>query len=444
MASGIAEAEWMPYCNATYKTGIRFDDWSRRAGFESYFHPFPTALDIHSTSQFYFNTRARRTGRNVEGHPDRFFLNCRLAMDRRAPIAPETFPFRIGYGYHFDATLVGAFLRDHATGKLNVRHLQRTIRHVEIDNAGQVTSLRDDTDGTISGDFFIDASGFRGTIVQQALSERFIAFGENLFNDAAVALPMAHDAGDIPCETRATTLDAGWVWKIPLTNRSGNGYVYTSAFATADAAETDLRAHLGLLESDVAARHLKMKVGRVERSWVANSLAIGLSQGFIEPLEATALHIVQTTVEMFMDALQEGEMTVAHAADFNTMIGRRYDGIRDYIVAHYRMNQRLDTEYWRANAANQHLSDSLKGVMTAWFTAKDLNEEIEAQGISGYYAPLSWHCLFAGYGTYPDDTRLVPPEPGLAIADMTGIDRFIAGCSRNFTSHGAVLNAMQP
>ena len=438
---GIAESEWMPRCNATYKTGIRFVDWSRRAEFDSYFHPFPTAVDDHTAHQFYFNTRARRTGRDVEGHPDRFFLNTRLAAERCAPIAPANFPFRIGYGYHFDATLVGAFLRDHAVGMLGVAHLQRTIARVDVDG-GVVRALHDDAGGVVEGDVFIDASGFRGSILQQALGEPFIGFGDNLFNDAAVAVPTPNDGGELPCETRATTLSAGWVWRIPLTNRAGNGYVYSSAYTDAEGAERELRAHLRLGESDVAVRHLRFKVGRVARSWVSNAVAIGLAQGFIEPLEATALHIVQTTVEMFLDAYETGGMTNAGADDFNAAIGRRYDGIRDYIVAHYRMNQRGDTNYWRANAANTKLSESLRAMMTVWFTGADMTEEIARQQIAGYYAPLSWHCLFAGYGTYPGAAKLMPPEAGLGIADMTAIDAFIDGCRMNFPSHGETLAAM--
>jgi hypothetical protein len=238
-------------------------------------------------------------------------------------------------------------------------------------------------------------------------------------------------------------LEAGWVWKIPLTNRTGNGYVFSSAFKSADAAETELRAHLGLLESDTPARHLKMNVGQVRRSWVKNCLAVGLAQGFIEPLEATALHIVQATVEGFIETFEAGNFTDSGAAVFNTEIAARYEGIRDYIVAHYRMNGRADTDYWRANAANQHLSESLKGILTNWFTGGDLVQEIADQDIGHYYPPLSWHCLLGGYGAYPDDAKLIPPEADLPVADMARVDAFIAGCAQNFRSHDAVLKELQ-
>lgn len=426
---GIAESEWMPACNATYKAGIRFTGWSERSGFDSYFHPFATELDCHTAPAFYFHTRARRTGRDVWAHPDRFFLSETLARRGLAPIASENFPFDVGYGYHFDATLVGRFLRQHAVERLGVVHLERTVQSVECNLQGDVAALLCDGDDRIEGDLFVDASGFRGVIVQGALDEPFRSFADNLFNDSAVAMPTPHSDGIVRTETGATALSNGWAWSIPLTNRVGNGYVYSSAHLSADAAEAELRSHLGVGDA-AEARHLSMRVGRTERSWVRNCLAVGLSQGFIEPLEATALHIVQATVEGFCAAYDTG--TTAARDGFNTAIAARYDGIRDYIVAHYRVNQRSDSDYWRANAANQSLSDNLKAVLTCWFTGGDLEAEVRQLGIDGYYAPLSWHCLLAGYGTFPDDAKLRPPEAGLAISDMARIDEFVARCVRNF------------
>ncbi len=436
---GIAEAEWMPACNATYKTGISFHGWSSRAGFEHYFHPFQTELDSHTAPQFFFHTRARRTGRDVVAHPDAFFVPTRLATERRAPLPPPAFPFEVGYGYHFDATLVGQFLRDHAIAKLGVTHLPRTVHEATLDSDGNVAALVCDDGERVEGAFFVDASGFRAVIIEAALGEPFRSFADNLFNDRAVAMPTPHGPGVLPCETRATALSAGWAWNIPLTNRAGNGYVYSSAHLSEDQAEHELRAHLGVDESAPAARHLQMRVGRTARSWVENCLAVGLSQGFIEPLEATALHIVQATVEGYLDAVDHD----GSRDDFNRRIAARYEGIRDYIVAHYRFNTRTDTDYWRANAAQQNLSASLRAMMTCWFTGGDLAEEIARQDIAKYYAPLSWHCLMAGYGAFPDDAKLRMPEAGLPLADMAKVERFVAGCASNFQRHDAALAALR-
>ncbi len=430
---GIAESDWMPRCNATYKNGIEFRGWSRRSGFESYFHPFPTEVDDRTEPIFAYNTRALRTGRDVWAHPDRYFLTSQLAALRLAPLTPENFPFRIGYGYHFDAHLVGAFLREHAIG-LGVTHLERTISGVVIGADGDVSNLVAEGGEQIAGDLFVDSSGFRGTIVQEALGEDFVSFADNLFNDSAVVMPTPLEANGPAPQTTATALGAGWAWKIPLTNRTGNGYVFSSAYISNDAAETELRAHLGMLGSDTTARFLTMKVGRVARTWVRNAVAVGLSQGFIEPLEATALHIVQTTVEAFMAAWENDNRDA-----FNEDIAARFEGIRDYIVAHYRMNQRGDTDYWRANASNQNLSDSLRALMSCWFTGGDLGAEINEQDIARYYSPLSWHCLLAGYGTFPDPAKIKPPGDDITHFDLAEVDDFIRRCALNFGDHRTAL-----
>jgi len=433
---GIAEAAWMPACNATYKNGISFHGWSDRAGHESYFHPFPSPLDMHTAPAFFFNCQARRFGNDVWAHPDRFFLQPRLAAQRLAPVAPEAFPLGPSYGYHFDAHLVGAFLRGHAIGR-GVSHLQRRIVDVAIDNAA-VTHLVTEDGETIAGDLFVDSSGFRSVIHQAALGVPFRSFADNLFNDRAVVMPTRADPTGTNAATRSTALKSGWAWDIPLTNRTGNGYVYASRYTTPDEAEAELRAHLGLGD-DVQARHLTMKVGRVEQSWVGNSLAIGLAQGFIEPLEATALHIVQATAEGFIAAWEQGGFTPANRDAFNQRIAARYDGIRDYIVCHYRMNRRTDTPYWRDNAANHSLSDSLKAIMSCWFTGKDLEREIADQSIAAYYPATSWHCLLAGYGQFPDDHRIHAPEPAAQRHDMAAIDELLRRASLNFRDHKAVL-----
>ena len=427
---GIAEADWMPSADATYKTGIAFHGWADDT--PSYVHPFAGQIDLHTQGAFFASTRARRLGADVPTHPDRFFLNARLAAAGRAPLAPPSFPFHIGYGYHFDAHKVGAVLRDHALGR-GVVHLARRVTDVAVVD-GRVARLDLDGGDALSADLFVDASGFRSVIAQGALGVPFRSFAGNLFADRAVVMPTPR-AGQLPVQTQATALSAGWAWDIPLTTRTGNGYVYSSRHLSADAAETELRRHLGLLDADVAARHLTMKVGRVETTWTANCLAIGLAQGFVEPLEATALHIVQASVEGFIAAFARGERDA-----FNAAIARRYEGIRDYIVAHYRLNRRSGA-FWRENAANGDLSDDLKAILSAWFTGRDVADVIAARDLGGYYAPMSWEVLLAGYGTFPDAARLRPAAP---VADLAGIDALLDGCLLNFPDHAAALARRMP
>lgn len=430
---GISEGEWMPRCHATYKVGIEFVGWSDRPGYETYFHPFPTALDLHTVPDLFANAYLCRLGLNVPAHPDRFFVPPRLADQRLAPLAAHDFPFESSYGYHFDAVLVGRMLRDVATAR-GVIHVDQRIGAVELDEAGDVAALLADGGRRFEAELFVDASGFRAAIIEGALGEPHRSFADNLFNDSAVVTPTPLLPEGPGVATRATALSAGWVWHIPLTNRVGNGYVYSSRYSDEAAAADELRGHLGLAP-DAEVRHLKMRVGRLERSWVRNCLAIGLAQGFIEPLEATALHIVLATVEGFIGAVQRNDEPAR--ADFNADIARRYEGIRDYIVAHYRAARRHDTDYWRDATGHDQLSDSLKGLFTAWFTGADLVEEIERQDIARYYAPISWHCLFGGYGNFP--SKLAAPPPDLRSADMARIDRFTAACASHFPTHREAL-----
>lgn len=436
---GVSEAEWMPRCNATYKLGIGFEGWSERAGFERYFHPFPTALDGHSAPQFFRATRQRRHAFDVEAHPDAFLLPGLMAERKLAPLNPPNFPFEVTYGYHFDAHLVGQFLKDVAT-KRGVEWIDSLIAEVELDGEGQVSALVGDDGARHEADFFIDASGFRAMIIEQSLGTKHLSFADNLFNDSAVVMPTPVAEGGPECATRAIAMKAGWRWSIPLTHRTGNGYVFSSRYVDPADAEQELRGALGLGE-EVEARHLKMRCGRVEESWKANCLAIGLSQGFLEPLEATALHIVLATVEGFIDAVDRGGAGEETRSAFNRDIGARYEGIRDYIVAHYRTQLRRDTDYWRDNAAHDNLSPSLKGIITSWFTRADLAAEVQRQDIARYYNAVSWHCLLAGYGNFPPDGQLKAPSD-IQVADISRIANFLDACASNFPGHAEALDRL--
>ena len=427
---GIAEAEWMAACDATFKLGIRFTGWSERPGFESYFHPFPGPVDLHTEPGFTHNCALARRGFDVAAHPDDWFLATRLAQDGKRPHPAAGFPFPPSYGYHFDAFKLGAFLREWAVAR-GVTHLPRRVGEVALSESGDVAALVLDDGERVEGDIFVDCSGFRSLIMQEALAERFQSYGDALWADRAVVLPSAAP-GDLHPRTEAHAMSAGWRWSIPLTTRTGNGYVYSSRYITDGDAEAELRAATGV-GHQVEGRVLHMKVGRVERSWHRNCLAAGLAQGFVEPLEATALHIVITTALDFARAFAAGGFTDRHRDAFNANLAARYDGIRDYIVAHYRMNQRSDAGFWRDCAANQHLSDALKGMMTAWFTHEDIAAANHAlNGEAPAYPAMSWHCLFAGYGTFPPAAKMQPLPDGLRAADPDEARRLLAACAGNF------------
>jgi 2-polyprenyl-6-methoxyphenol hydroxylase-like FAD-dependent oxidoreductase len=437
---GIAEAEWMPACDATYKSGITFDGWSTRPGHESWFHPFPSMLDNLTMPQFLRNVHARLNGADVHAHPDRFFMSQRVAVAGRAPLPAHEFPFDLGYGYHFDATLLAAFLRAKALQR-GVVHVARHMNSATLDERGDIRALELDGGDSLAADFFVDCSGLASLLIGQALKTPYVSFSDVLFNDAVIAMPTPDHDGPLMSQTVSTGLKHGWAWRLPLTSGNSNGYVYSSAHVSADAAETELRAHLGLLDADVPARHLKMRVGRHAKHWNRNCVAIGLSQGFIEPLEVTTLMFVQRAAASFVDVLERGDLGEAAQAAFNGGLDARVDGERDYVVAHYKSNSRTDTDYWRANAANDALSESLQLLLRTWFASQPIAPGIENGSFGTGCDTLSWYCLLAGVGLFPEVRQGGANEAG---ADLAGIDDLIRRSTPNFPDHRAWLRDIPP
>lgn len=437
-AIGVADSEWMPRCNATYKNGITFDKWSTKPGFESYFHPFAAQTDdIFTVPLFYKNIQARMQGYSVNAHPDRYFLETYLSSNNLGPLAAESFPFGIAYGYHFDSALLGQFLAEKAQN-LGVKRIYGNVADVLVTNGGNLSAVKLSDDSQLEADFFVDCSGFNALLMQKTLKVNYMSFKDNLVNDAAVVMA-SEISKQLPPETKATALSNGWAWQIPLRNRFGNGYVYSSDYIDSHQAETELRQHLGLLDSEVEARHLKMKVGRVEKHWHKNCLAVGLSQGFIEPLEATALALSFNTITQFMQCFQEGKGTNLYEDAFNKDINSRFDGVRDYIVCHYKVNQRTDSAYWRDNAANNNISETLKKILTLWHNSQDFAGDMHKHKLTASYQAKSWACLLAGYGTFPKLNQNSSIDYSAHQLEIDGLNDFIRRCGLNFKNHNELL-----
>jgi hypothetical protein len=438
---GVEESDWMAQCDATYKVGITFRNWSTKPGYEEYFHPFQCQPDEITVPAFYHNSFLRRKGVDLDGHPSQFFIGWHLANKRLAPIPPRNFPFKMNYGYHFNSGLLGKFLQDWAAKK-GVKYRQATVTDVALDDEGYIDYLKTDSEDTIKADFYVDSTGFRSQLLQQALGVPFDGREDVLFNDSAVVFPSDPDENPQP-QTISTALKYGWAWKIPLTSRFGNGYVYSSKYVDDDDAELEFRRHLGIEDSDIEARRLKFRVGRVREHWVKNCLAVGLSQGFIEPLEATALDMTQETVFRFVEAAIKGDMTDKYRDEFNARITRRFDGIRDYIVCHYRINSRDDTQYWIDNGRNEMISQSLRELLTAWLQGRNITQEIERQKLDVYFPSMSWNCLLAGKGIYPTDEQVRPGNELAHKYDLKEIEWFLEGCAMNFSSHYEMLQSLR-
>jgi 2-polyprenyl-6-methoxyphenol hydroxylase-like FAD-dependent oxidoreductase len=439
---GVEEAEWMPACNATYKCGIRFDGWSTKPGFESYFHPFACTLDNLTLGSFVHNADVRVKGADVHAHPNRFFVSAKLAEEGRAPKPNANFPFDIWHGYHFDSVLLGQFLHGKAVER-GVRYRSCHVNEVKLAENGDIASVTLEGGESVAADFFVDCTGFASLLSQKALGTPFVAYADNLFNDAAIAMPTPMDER-IPSQTYAIAMRHGWAWKIPLTSRYGNGYVYSTSFVSPDEAERELREHLGLLDSPVEARHLKMKTGRVTRHWHRNCLAVGLSQGFIEPLEATALLFIQRTATSFVEAFERGDLGEAAQAAYNERLNAQFEGTRDYIVTHYKANSRTDTDYWRANSHNDKLSDPLQALLRQWLSGRGIANDVGNQKLGAGYPIFSWYSILAGMGIFPDARELRPPTAREAAYRMQELDNLIGRSASNFREHKEVLQAIPP
>lgn len=434
---GITEQQWMGRCHGTWKTNIRFRGWSPASGIDEYSHPFTTQIDTFTHKAFTVNCQTRRLGLDTHTRPEDFLLNGVLANQGKSPLNPANFPFQMEYGYHFDSALLGQFLAEFGAEQ-GIKHYSGRVVDVQTHVSGDIDCLITENGQQYQADFFIDCSGFSSLLMQKKLGVKFCSFADNLFNNAAVVgqTPMGES---IPVETLSTALSAGWCWKIPLTHRYGNGYVYSDDFISSGQAEEELAQHLKT--PDITFRHLKMKVGQLEQHWQKNCLAVGLSQGFIEPLEATALHLVQVAVEMFIQDVDEQGLTSQCRDQYNRKISERFERVRDYIVAHYKLNTRDDSDYWRANRNNNVLSDSLRHILDVWYQCGDLSAEIERQKLNSHFDGLSWHCLLAGYGTFP---ALGANQPGRGdLYQEQNIQSFLQGCAQNYPSHHQSLTLMK-
>jgi tryptophan 6-halogenase len=436
----IPESEWMPACNGTYKCGIRFPNWATRKGYKSYYHPFFSISDNQTVRAFADNVALRRANFDVHAHPDAFFVSNYLAKQKLAPKAKPDAIYQSEYAYHFDAGLIGKFLKDKAIGR-GIKHLVDTVIEVQQHENGDISGVQTEQLGFIAADFFIDCTGFASVITSKTLGVPFLSYKDVLFNDRAVALPTPLDGDALASQTISSALKFGWAWKIPLTNRFGNGYVYSSDHTDEESAERELRQHIGLTDESVEARHLKMRVGRAASSWNKNSLAVGLSQGFIEPLEATALMIVQDTVENFITQFSGGEFTPKYRDDFNTKVNLIFDSIKDYIFMHYKLNSRNDTSYWIENRENKNLSDSVTQILDVWDRGGDLLEELKRQGPRLAYSPTSWFCILAGMGRFPRKPKKLKPK--IPFNDPDDIRRYCESIARDFPDHRDSVSAMR-
>jgi tryptophan 7-halogenase len=342
---GIDEAEFMSRTRATFKLGIEFQDWGRTG--DRYIHPFGTFGRAQGEVGFHqYWLRMLHEGRQVEDL-EHYSLACMIARLGRFSLPsndPNQITSTFNYAYQFDATLFAPFLRQLAEAA-GTKRTEGRIVDSEIDGeSGDIRAVVLANGERIAGDLFIDCSGFASLLIGKALNESFEDWSKWLPCDRAIAMPCKTETALAPY-TSAIAMDAGWRWRIPLQHRTGNGYVHASAFIDE---QTAIDALVGAVEGEriVDPRVLRFRAGRRHRSWIRNCVAVGLSSGFLEPLESTSIYLIQAAITALIELFPEREITPSDRDEFNRLIDLEYDRIRDFLILHYHATERSDTPFW--------------------------------------------------------------------------------------------------
>jgi len=419
---GFAEEDWMPHAGATYKTAVRFEQWTRpeSAGAEHFYHPFferqelmvspiptffPEVGDGISLMHYWHR-------RHLAGDPTPYayavFPGPAICDARKSPRFEAAAEHEIPTAYHLDAHRFQTFLARKSIER-GVEHLLDDITDVLLAEDGSIAGLRTAEHGIIAADLYIDCSGFRSVLLGGALKEPFLSSANHLWCDSAVAMRPANAPGDIEPYTLARASDAGWIWNIPLYHRAGAGYVYSSRYKTKEEAELELRTYLGpRADVDTFTAHLKFTPGRRARAWVKNCVGIGLAANFIEPLESTTIFLIEYALANLVALFPDRAFAPARAGRYNRTVGQIYDEIRDFIILHFLGSPRRDTPFWR----------DLKDIDVPPALAQELefyriNLPMGERFRNFIFRERSYACLLSGLGVLPQE-----PYPLLSHAPV--------------------------
>ena len=428
---GIDEAQFLRETKGSFKLGIEFVDWARRG--HRYFHPFGTfgkPFDLVAVHQHWLAARAA-------GSPvplDDLSMAWGAAKHGRfaRPMAdPRSVASTFDYAYHFDAGLYAAFLRRYAEARGVVR-VEGKVADAALDgDSGNVASVTLHDGRTLAADLFIDCSGFRGLLIEGALATGYDDWTHWLPCDRAVAVPCETGGDGLTPYTRSTARAAGWQWRIPLQHRTGNGYVYCSCHLSDDEAATTLLANLdGRALADP--RFLRFTTGRRRRFWNRNVVAIGLSSGFMEPLESTSIHLIQTGIAKLLAYFPTRDFDPLLIDEYNRVAITEVERIRDFLILHYKLTARDDAPLWR-DCAGMAVPDTV-ALKIAHFqhggrlVARDMD----------LFGPPSWLAVHIGQLNDP-----VSLDPLLDTTNSAGfVDRLagaIESMARSMPMHAAFL-----
>ncbi|PAX52067.1 tryptophan halogenase family protein [Brunnivagina elsteri] len=370
----IPESEWMPQCNGTFKIGIKYADWSytpHTTKNNEFYHIFGESKKYDDIPLTHYWLKKRLDGYDLSMSDCCYSSTAVCEFNKSPKFLDGT--TGVNYAYHFDANLLAKFLASWTVKKGVVRVVDKVV-NVILDNTGAIDFLKTEKGNTHKADLYIDCSGFQGLLINQALKEPFISYSDSLLCDAAVAIPVKTDNIDgLRPYTIATALSSGWSWEIPLYGRLGRGYVYSQKFISPDEAEQELRKFHGSIADDIPAKHLKMRVGRNEHSWVKNCVSLGIASGFIEPLESTGIYFIYAALKHLIRYFPDKSMNPALKDKYNERIAFMVDDVRDFIVLHYCTTHREDTPFWKANKFDLKIPDTLKRLLEVYQAGAPIN-----------------------------------------------------------------------
>ncbi|TWI64469.1 tryptophan halogenase [Pseudoduganella lurida] len=398
-AIGIDEATFIRDCSATFKQGIRFDHWVRPSGtpgHDHYFHPFSQPSQRPGGPELLPYWLMGAAGANVP-FAAAATLQKHVADQSHGPkrLTDGDYLGPLNYAYHFDAGRFAALLCRHAQ-TLGVHRIEATVDGVTLGDDGAIASVMTREAGALTADLYIDCTGFRARLVGEALGAPFRSVSDTLFVDRALAMqvPYARVDAPIPSYTIATAHEAGWTWDIGLHERRGIGYVYSSRHTSDERAERILRAYIGPAANDREPRMLKLNVGYRETQWVKNCVAIGLSGGFLEPLESSGIGLIEAATYLVSYLFPHDGNLAPAAKLFNAQMKTRYERIVDFVKLHYCLTQRTDHAFWTDNADPATIPDTLRDQLAMWRARPphrlDFVTDLEM------YPPSSWQYVLYG------------------------------------------------
>lgn len=370
---GISETEFLLACDASFKQGSKFTNWTTNTN-EYYYHPYTLPHGFNDTNLAPY----WQPYRGKVSFADAVCPQSHLGEHDLAPkqISTAEYDFNANYGYHLDAGKFADFLQKHCIEKLGVKHVIDHVIGVNPSENGDIASISSKENGNIAGDLFIDCTGTSSLLLGRHFDIPFVSKKHILFNDSALAVhvPHQHENSPIGSFTCATAQTAGWIWDIALPTRRGVGYTYSSNHISDEQAEQELRTYItGIAGQSVAAslnvRKISFNPGHREKFWHKNCVAIGLSAGFIEPLEATAIALIELSAKMISEQLPANRQTMDVVAKrFNHKFLKRWENIVDFLKLHYVLSQRSDSAYWREISSDKNLPDTLQEQLLLWKT----------------------------------------------------------------------------